>query len=476
MKKRNYCFFLPLTLLFAACCPEPTPGPILKTEDLVGTWVYDCQEENTRESITFTATGMLYYHSITSGIESSGSGRYFLGEDNCITGTYTISGRNYNLNMTAVDFNEYRIRFLFNDLGFEYEYAKLLTEVELDYGETLVPNYDSYVNHPILSYFSHEDKIAQVDAKTGKITAMSEGVTYVDVVTELGTAVIKVSVKGLFDDYALLIGKTKDEVKDIYGNPYKEDAESVAYMNESTIMLTYFSRVTGLADCVCCAISHLTLEEKKEYLANKYYTYPQGCDNEQIAYVNAESFEEATVGIILYTETEYIYYVAIEHDLFEDFSYGLGKTAEEIKYMYEDRTLFHEDETCLAYMVTDGYIDFVQFRFESYKTVQYVALMVNNLADQEEILEFLNTKYISLPEYSTDEDLYFTDAKNLMTIVYWPLEHMIVYCLNDESLQVASRRIEKVEELRLEKLTSIYVNLPSDKSLRTPLDKFPFEY
>ena len=156
----------------------------------------------------------------------------------------------------------------------------------------------------------------------------------------------------------------------------------------------------------------------------------------------------------------------IEHDLFEDFSYGLGKTIEEIKYMYEDRTLFHEDATYLAYMVTDGYVDFVQFIFESYKTVQRVVLAINKLADQEEILEFLNTKYIRLLEHSTNEDLYFTDAKNLMTIVYWPLEHMIVYCLNDESSQVAPRRIERMEELRLEKQMNIYDNLSSGNTLK----------
>ena len=207
----------------------PTPREIRKA--LCHTWYYENAQERIFEITKYSESGHFYSNyenGLVFDISEAAVGQYTLTQDgHFITISTVHDPRNGDELIMKIDWSINKINPLqatfttikLNDtidLNNEFTYSRLLTQISVNVGERANPRYDilipenglSYVfsnndkiqksemNKPVIKGFaSSNPKVAEVDEKSGSITARSVGVAYIDVVTTEGTAVVEVNVK-----------------------------------------------------------------------------------------------------------------------------------------------------------------------------------------------------------------------------------------------------------------------------------------
>lgn len=78
----------------------------------------------------------------------------------------------------------------------EFYFQRVLESITIDNNQTNQPDYTSLTDHSrIVEYKSHDEEVATVDAENGKITGISAGITYIDIITNHGSAVVEVTVE-----------------------------------------------------------------------------------------------------------------------------------------------------------------------------------------------------------------------------------------------------------------------------------------
>lgn len=174
------------------------------SENLLGTWVTDVIGYVWERDI-FGENGYFYAQwsreVIFPTTNESGQGTYTIDD---ATKTVKVSARTpYNMLINV----EYRItsydRYSFNtdvysggDKTGVFYYQRVLSSIKLTPKTTEQPNYYTLVGTSKISgYNTHNEKIATVDKTTGNITAVAKGITYIDVITNNGTAVVEVNVE-----------------------------------------------------------------------------------------------------------------------------------------------------------------------------------------------------------------------------------------------------------------------------------------
>ena len=196
--KINLLLFILCTVLFS-CCKEDSTTDIIPesdiSEEIVGEWVYDNPEENVWQSMKFVAEGSFFCYSDnksnwTERLKRINEGIYGV-KGLVISGA---NGTTY-LDMTVSKINGYQFTGRFNETTVDFTFNKVVRRIHLNFGESFQPEYEELVDANIIGYKSHDEGIAVIDEATGEITAMANnGRTYVDIITESGTAVVKVMV------------------------------------------------------------------------------------------------------------------------------------------------------------------------------------------------------------------------------------------------------------------------------------------
>lgn len=305
--------------------------PVLNfSKAIIGKWIYD---QSYWESIHFLENGKLYYSTID--VER---GIY---NDNA-TGDYTIDTSTNRLTlkvlptggtqmtvimaMQAISKYSFTAKFYLTDGSSTgtFTYAKQLGSIELKSGETTLPDYSSFVETGtvIKKYQSHNPNIVEVNSETGEITANNSGRTYVDVVTEDGTAVMEVNVKSFTQyNYEKLIGANKKAITDIFGFDYIADGNDIIYLsnqveNNWSQILFRFDSSTGLVIGISLLAKNdvwFTPEEMTQYLSQRFYVYEKGTEKNFKAFINAENFADATIGVTWDTTIGTLTFVQISH-------------------------------------------------------------------------------------------------------------------------------------------------------------------
>ncbi len=404
---------------------------------LVGQWVYDHPEEGVWETIKFTSSGMFYFsntNEILYEFENENvNGRYFV-EGDLVTGTYTLNGvSQMNLDMQITKINALEFTAKFNDSGLSFTYARLLATKVVNYQETIIPNYGSLLRGvDVIAYASHNTKVAMVNSSTGEVTGVTSGRTYIDVITAEGTAVVEIIVNGLlpynFDEF---IGENKSVIHETFGaTPASEEDDVMVYQNISNEIASLHvginlltGKVSDIKVCLISAVGSSYVQNITEYLG-KLYTILEGESTETVkAYINDENFDDASVAITWDMPNKKITYVAIDHDLFTDYSPLLGKSRNEVKAIMKDRQPFMEDESKLAYGISDGKVDmfccFYTLDFEEYyEAAQVVSVRLSNQLNQSEVAAYLSNKYFYLEDESTSTLKVYLTHDGLVAIFY----------------------------------------------------------
>lgn len=405
----------------------PSTKKMNLAEAILGKWIWD---ESYWESISFLKNGKVYYSNIdeSRGIyNENASGEYTIDSS---TNRLTLKvlptgGTQMTLVMaiTAISKYSFTAKFYLSDgqsTG-TYTYAKQLESIELKAGETLLPDYSSLVENGtvINKYQSHNSNIAEVNSNTGEIKAKMVGRTYVDVVTEDGTAVVEVTVNNLipynYEDY---IGVNKQTVTNTFGFLYTTDGDDIIYNyrkgsvaeEEGLIkddnwdqILFRFDASTGLVKAISLLAKkdvEFTSEEMTQYLSSRFYVYEKGSSEDFKAFMNAENLEDATVGVTWDTANGILTYVEIPHKKETSvFDYGgyLGKTRDEVKSLMSGYSILTETEERIGYTIGSEYLRMARFSFKANTgikdTVQEVVLYLNTGIDSSYVISELEKDY-----------------------------------------------------------------------------------
>ncbi|MBR7031594.1 MAG: hypothetical protein IKI06_10240 [Prevotella sp.] len=419
-------------------------------EKIVGDWVYDHPEESVWEIMSFTKTGVFTYSndSYWDIHNENVTGRYYINEDK-LTGTYYRDGITLNLDVVIKSINNYEFTAKFNDTGLTFTYSKRISVKEMKIGETITPDYEYDLWHSlngnatkddagqIFRYSSHNIKVATVDANSGEITAVGGGRTYIDVVTDKGTAVVEVNIEEpkyfVAYDYTQFIGATKKTVIDTFEGMYTSEDDTMIYnykgiaqqtikdVNWEVISFT-FNHDTQLVVSITLKAKDdvwFTNEEMYEYLSHEYYVYEQGTEDSYKAFINEEKYDDATVGITWDYNLRTLTYTKIDdRSIIQiDYSYLLGKTNAEAKEAMNGITPSVDTEETLSFMLNDDYVRTVICQFKNTKNelkdvIQIVQVRLQNGIDQEAIKTELASKYQFTGEsagtlfyYNTDKSL-----------------------------------------------------------------------
>lgn len=121
----------------------------------------------------------------------------------------------------------------------------------------------------------------------------------------------------LWPDYAAGLGKTHDEIVNIYGTPIMDDESGIWYIlaNEYVNYLIFSADATTGKMKYVSLILNDAVETKKvtTYLGSIYTVYEKGTasDGSQYAWVNGHSMAESTFGIVYFPDDKHVLYQSL---------------------------------------------------------------------------------------------------------------------------------------------------------------------
>lgn len=314
ISKFSLFLFLFISVFAMVACNPDSDSEVdvfkLKASQLEGEWVYNHPELGVWEKQKFLSNGVFYFSNRVIGEFSFSNqlidGEYKIIGNDQVEFSYTINGVPFLITMKVFEITDYNYTAEYNDgesLGI-FTYAKLLNSYEMQHGESLTPDYADYVKVNISGYRSHDKDIAVVNNQTGEITAVSAGRTYIDIITEEGTAVMEIVVDANWTAMIQHMGKNRDELVAEFGNPFYEDGSYVFYMNKEdpTIMLLAFSlsKSTNTVYVISAFLQEdVSWERMFDLLSKEFYYYEKGSVPEEyyFAFTNKETLAESNIGI-----------------------------------------------------------------------------------------------------------------------------------------------------------------------------------
>lgn len=338
-----------ITTLFS-CSSDDTEGNgsrQLNVEDIVGEWVYDHPEEGIWEKQKFMSSGVFYYSNTSLGgwkfSNDTKDGRYSVEGDNRVTMNVVLGGVTTKLMLKVLEITDYAYTAEYTNGNASvgvFTYAKQIGSITVKPNETYTPSYSQSVKANIKSYASHDETIAKVNSNDGTITAISAGHTYIDIVTDQGTAVYEVIVfddENMFEDYSFAFGKTIQEIVDLKGNDYlyRNDKNGLVYYSTDYLTDTV-KYITGAYDKTHVEFVQLYLNDNiskskiKQYLDGKYELL-SSTDN-KYSYVTDKVVDGNPIAAIYDSNSSIISFGQIlPSDRWTDFAGLFGQTKEFVK-------------------------------------------------------------------------------------------------------------------------------------------------
>lgn len=426
-------------------------------------WVYDHPEEMVWEIIRFGKTGEVGYSNEVKNwiIESEASGEYTI-DQKTIKGYINLGGTpmDFHWVVTALTDYEFTVKaFSSGQYVGKFTYSKQLDAIDLTIGDTTVPDYQQYMGDAkINGYKSHNDELLSVNSETGELTAIAGGQTYVDVITEQGTAVLMVSInkpKQFFAmNYEEYLGVNWIVIGTDFGTGFTK-IDNVLYYDysegsindrQNTILDDNWSSLSFVFDSdpyaggqvkgiQLCAKTDVwfTAEEMNQYLKEHYYVYEKGTESDYKAFINNEEYDQATVGITWDMTNKILMFVKITHQpvavaLVYDYGRYMGKTRDEAKEMMTSELGVNpssETEKSLIYMLNNDNIQMIVLSFDGKETIQGIQVRLAGNVDKDAVNEELGKQY-TLFDFA-NETFYYTSEDAKMRIYYLLSYNMIKY-------------------------------------------------
>lgn len=445
------------------------PQPILNLpKAIIGKWIWD---GSYWESINFLENGKVYYSNADAarGIyNENASGEYTIDTStNRLTLKVLPTGGTQMtviMAMTAISKYSFTAKFYLTDgqsTG-TFTYAKQLGAIELKGGETVLPEYEKLVESGtvVTKYQIHNNKIAEVNSETGEITAKKGGRTYVDIVTEDGTAVLEVNVekeKVFWNmNYEDFLGTRWNDVANVFGTAFtRDDTKRYMYydysagslndqqdniLDENWSMLAFYfdpDQNSGTVKAVVLVQkvdAWFTAEEMNQYLKEKYHIYEKGTSETFKAFINNEDFEKATVGITWDMTDKVLMFQLITHETAKPtFDYGryIGKTREEAKDLMKSEfgvSPSTDSDTNLGFRLNTDYVTYVSFKFDTAGTINYIQVRLTEGLDPNVVSEELGKAYSLID--NSGGNYFYQNSDGKLRVTYMPSSNVIQFKMN----------------------------------------------
>lgn len=445
------------------------PQPILNLpKAILGKWIWD---SSYWESINFLENGKVYYSNADAarGIyNENASGEYTIDTStNRLTLKVLPTGGTQMtvvMAMTAISKYSFTAKFYLTDgqsTG-TFTYAKQLGAIELKGGETVLPEYEKLVESGtvVTKYQIHNNKIAEVNSETGEITAKKGGRTYVDIVTEDGTAVLEVNVekeKVFWNmNYEEFLGTRWNDVANVFGTAFtRDDTKRYMYydysagslndqqdniLDENWSMLAFYfdpDQNSGTVKAVVLVQkvdAWFTAEEMNQYLKEKYHIYEKGTSETFKAFINNEDFEKATVGITWDMTDKVLMFQLITHETAKPtFDYGryIGKTREEAKDLIKSEfgvSPSTDSDTNLGFRLDTDYVTYVSFKFDNAGIINFIQVRLKEGLDPNVVSEELGKTYSLID--NSGGNYFYQNSDGKLRVTYMPSSNVIQFKMN----------------------------------------------
>lgn len=432
------------------------------SENILGSWVTD-NKGYIWERDVFGQEGYFYAQWSREVIDptsnESAQGTYTI---NDATKTIAVSAKTpYNQKLNV----EYRItkidKFSFNTDIYSggnktgtFYYQRILSSISIEPKGSEQPNYLGMVGSSQISgYSSHDENIATVNKTTGLITGVSKGITYIDVITSSGTAVIEVNVSGGAIPYAFeeCIGQAPSKLKEMLGTPYYEDDTAIIYKditNTIDMVGASIDSFSGLIKGVTITYnSNIKPDDVTSILDATFIPFTSQTTATFKAYMDTAERADASIGVTWDIPTKTLTYVNLATDLFTDYSVLIGMTRSQVISKMGKEPDSSNDQSQSFYffdnkgimIVSAYYTDF----FNNYDNVRSVVTMFDDTLTVEQITNYLKKKYPYYPEYSTDEELVFVPDGHAIEIYYMPKDKMIMYISTANTTNAPARTMTR---------------------------------
>ena len=406
--------------------PPPPPPFSLDASKMSGEWI-SRSAANNYNKMSMLSSGEFDETEVTRGwaiASVNEKGRWSVSDKTIIMGSYKKKnsaednvGQDVSVRLEVSTQNDYS--FVAKNSTGENTYKKLLGEMKLRKGQTVVPEclperqhteikkivtpfqtkYTSITSDVITGFISDDVAVATVDNTTGAITATGSGVTFVNVLTaDQGVATIKVLVD---DDFAGLIGKTREEIHNIYGtsNILADNIAQTMYNMEGDFKSIKMVYQKGVVDYVIAFLSNnADITKYKEFISNGRYLVNE--KENYWAYNDKPTFEETSYQIqINLNEQKHLGYFKNHNSpykiLFDDYSMAMDKSKEDLLKIY-GKPYINRPEG-IGYILPNAfntYVDKVAFSINN-DICNLVTVYLQPNVNKEEVMTYL-AQYMEL--------------------------------------------------------------------------------
>lgn len=202
-------------LLVVSCSDDDKNDPLPPTkevaENITGRWLLSTSDAANWISYEFTESSRMYAEIADRSYYGKGTGYYFI-ENDKITGSYTTErDQTFYIDWCVTEIKLFEIDIdIYDDNTYigEVEIYRILSDVTVEAGTPTTPDFKKLCGTNNVSEFKSLDKsMVTVDAASGELTGVKDGITFVTFETPNGTAAIKVTVGGNMKTFAeLLVG------------------------------------------------------------------------------------------------------------------------------------------------------------------------------------------------------------------------------------------------------------------------------
>ncbi len=459
--KNIVCFFLSFCLITVITCCDNNENkigsenpskdtalvipekPLDLKDHIVGEWVVDSAMDDFKgvrwEILKFLESGMMYFSNYSEKSENSHV---------YVNGTYNIEGNviktncelgwtelytTYNADLHVSQVDEYTLKADIKVGGQVIgtnTYSKVVYKIELESGD-FQPDYAKIVGGKTIKGFkSHNNYIATVDKETGKINSEWSGSTYVDVITDKGTAAVQVTIKSiLYFDYEDYVGATMKDVVKVFARQNSTDKNVLVYKyNENyypslqqksgnwNSMYIRLNSISGFVDNISLVAKDdvwFTEYQISDYLSERYTMYKRTTKYDPIIGISeaeldkikdfyiGKSLEEAKVGVTWNTDSKILSFVDLKDDHRKTVDYGhfIGMTSEEVKIIMGEPAYSKTDEW-IAYHIGGLYTNMLKFSFKNRytnkikETIQEIVVYLYDDIDVNTFVSVFDEKYL----------------------------------------------------------------------------------
>ena len=202
-------------LLVVSCSDDDKNDPLPPTkevaENITGRWLLSTSDAANWISYEFTESSRIYAEIADRSYYGKGTGYYFI-ENDKITGSYTTErDQTFYIDWCVTEIKLFEIDIdIYDDNTYigDTEIYRILSDVTVGAGTPTTPDFKKLCGTNNVSEFkSLDESMVTVDAASGELTGVKEGITFVTFETPNGTAAIKVTVGGNMKTFAeLLVG------------------------------------------------------------------------------------------------------------------------------------------------------------------------------------------------------------------------------------------------------------------------------